>query len=83
MKIARRRLLHALAVGGVVDTAGSAEAPKPTLDTLRAVAMVHGANLSDERLEVLRPVLERRLAQLETLRSFEVDDSVGLDHGSV
>jgi hypothetical protein len=45
--------------------------------------MVHGANLSDERLEVLRPVLERRLAQLETLRSFEVDDSVGLDHGSV
>jgi len=34
-------------------------------------------SLSEDRLKVLRPVLDRRAAQLKALRAFEVDDSVG------
>jgi hypothetical protein len=33
--------------------------------------------LSEVRLKALRPVLDRRAAQLKALRAFEVDDAVG------
>ncbi len=32
--------------------------------------------LSDERMRVLRPILERREAQLQALRDFSIDDSI-------
>jgi hypothetical protein len=60
----------------VALTAGCAAAA--TSDELRHVAAAHGLNLSDERLGVLLPVLERRQAQLRKLREFELDDRDGL-----
>ena len=47
-------------------------------DALRHVAEAHGIELSDARLQVLMPVLERRQSQLKTLRGFELDDTDGL-----
>jgi len=39
------------------------------------VSAAHGTSLSDDRLRVVKPVLENRLRQLQALREFEVDDS--------
>jgi hypothetical protein len=33
--------------------------------------------LSDDRLRVLAPALKNRLARVQALRNFEVDDSIG------
>jgi hypothetical protein len=46
------------------------------VDVLRNVSAAHGSNLSDDRLQVLAPVLKSRAARVQTLRNFEVDDSV-------
>jgi hypothetical protein len=45
--------------------------------TLAAPALAQQQNFSEERLKVLRPVLDRRIAQLTALRALEVDDAVG------
>jgi hypothetical protein len=37
--------------------------------------------LSDDRLRVIAPVLKNRLARLQALRDFEVDDSVAPTQG--
>lgn len=81
MTVARRRLLQALTVAGSLRTAADAQDSKLGLDALRSVSLLHGANLSDDRLEVVKPVLESRLAKLQALRSFEVDDAVGPTQG--
>ena len=69
----RRRLLQSLALAG-----GQSASAQPALEVnvLGNVAAAHGANLSDARLRVLKPVLDRRLAQLRALRDFEFDDGV-------
>lgn len=81
MTIARRRLLQGLAVAGSLEMAANAQPAKLSLDVLRNVSMVHGSNLSDSRLQILMPALERRLRGLQALRSFEFDDAVGLTQG--
>ena len=81
MSISRRRLFRSLALAaGCTPTVQGAETAI-TLDTLRNVSVAHGTNLSDERLRVLKPVLERRIPQLRALRDFEFDDAVGPAHG--
>ena len=65
MSVSRRRMFQALAAGGVAS-AGD----------LRDVATAHGAALTEERLKILEPVLERRKRQLQALRDFKIDDSV-------
>jgi hypothetical protein len=50
--------------------------------TLAAPALAQQIRLSEERLKALQPVLDRRIAQLQALRAFEVDDAVG-PHGCV
>jgi hypothetical protein len=79
MAVSRRRLIQSLAL-----TAGCCEGAGPalSLDALRQVSAFQGTNLSDDRLRVLKPVLERRLADLRALRDFEIDDSVAPVHGS-
>jgi|SRR5271154_6145234 len=76
--VSRRRLLQSAAL-----TAGYATAAETglTLEALRDVSAAHGANLSDDRLRVLKPVLENHLPQLRALRDFEIDDTVAPTQG--
>jgi hypothetical protein len=78
MSIPRRRLLQAVVLAGGAGGAADAQVSEPGTDALRNVSTFHGVSLSDERLGVLKPVLDRRLTQLRTIRSFEFDDTVGL-----
>ena len=86
MILARRRLLQTLTLagGGFHAAAPSAVAQQElTLDAVRAASALHGRDVSDARLQVLKPVLERRLAQLRVLRSLDIDDTIGPSHGLV
>jgi len=76
MKISRRRLFQSLAVAAGSGGAGEAAEPALSLDVLRDVSAFHGTHLSDDRLQILKPVLEHRLEALQPLRDFEIDDSV-------
>ena len=80
MTVSRRRLLQSLALGGCSTAAAGAESAI-TLDVLRDVAAVHGTNLSDDRLRVVKPVLERHLSQVRALRDLEIDDTVAPTQG--
>jgi hypothetical protein len=76
MKISRRQLVQSLALTGGYTTAVDGAEPTITVDVLRNVSVAHGSNLSDDRLRVLAPVLKNRLTRVQTLRDFEIDDSV-------
>lgn len=76
MTVSRRRLLQSLALTAGSSTAAEGAEPTIALEALRNVSAAHGANLRDDRLRVVQPVLERRVAQLQALRDFEVDDTV-------
>jgi hypothetical protein len=75
--VARRRLLQALTLAGGFRAAAGADEPKLSLDVLRDVSSLHGTNLSDARLETIRPALEHRLNELRDFRAFEIDDTTG------
>jgi hypothetical protein len=81
MTIARRRLLQALALAGVPPAEIDAQATTLSVEALRNASLLHGIQLSDQRLEVVKPVVERRLAQLKALRDFAVEDAVGPTEG--
>ncbi len=81
MPVSRRRLLQSLALTGGYGTAAEGAEPAIALDVLRNVSAAHGTNLSDNRLRIVKPVLERRLPQLRALRDFEIDDSVAPTQG--
>ena len=73
MAVNRRRLLKTLTcaggIGGIVPAAADAQAPALTTDR---------SNLSPGRLQIVKPIWERRLTPLQAVRNFEVDDAVGL-----
>jgi hypothetical protein len=77
MNASRRRLLGALAFASGCRRAPNSQESKITVDVLRDTASVHGKNLSDNRLQIIKPALERRLSGLQALRDFEIDDAVG------
>ena len=81
MTVSRRRLFQSLALIGGSGTAAEGAEPPITLEILRDVSAAHGTNLSDDRLRVVKPVLEHRLPQLQAFRDFEVDDSVAPTQG--
>lgn len=76
MAVSRRRLLKTVALAVGSRTAVEAAEPTTSLDILRNVSAAHGTNLTDDRLRVVKPVLEQRLPQLQALRAFECDDAV-------
>lgn len=76
MAVSRRRLVQSLALSTGFGAAADAAEPAVTLNVLRSVSVANGTNFSDERLRVIRPVLENRLPQLRTIREFDFDDSV-------
>ena len=55
--------------------------PSVNVEALRSASEMSGSRLSDERLRVVAPVLKNRLARLQTLRDFEVDDAIAPRHG--
>ena len=81
MTVSRRRLFQSLAITAGYGVAAEGAEPAITLDVLRDVSAVHGTNLSDDRLRVVKPVLEHNLPQLQTLRDFEVDATVAPTQG--
>ena len=81
MTVNRRRLLQSLALTGGYSAAAEGAEPAIALEVLRNVSAVHGTNLSDDRLRVVQPVLERRLPQLWALRELEIDDDVAPTQG--
>lgn len=86
MNVARRRLLQTLTLaGGGFHTAAPPAVAQPglTLDAVRSASTLHGRSVSDARLPILQPVLERRLAQVRVLRNLDIDDSIGPTHGLV
>lgn len=76
MAVSRRRLLKSAALAVGARTAVEAAEPNTSLDVLRDVSAAHGTNLTDDRLRILKPVLEQRFPQLQALRAFEPDDAV-------
>jgi len=84
MSVSRRRLFQSLALASGCGTAAEAAAESDVaLDALRNVSAAHGMNLSDDRLRVLKPVLEQRVARLRALRDFEIDDAVEPSQGII
>ena len=81
MTISRRQLFQSLALAGGYSAAAAGAEPTITLDALRNVSAAHGTNLSDERLRILKPVLEHRLPQVRAIRDFEVNDAVAPTQG--
>ena len=81
MTVSRRRLFQSLTLIGGCGTAAEGAEPAIALDVLRNVSVAHGTNLSDDRLRVVKPVLEHRLPQLRALRDFEIDDTVAPTQG--
>jgi hypothetical protein len=75
MTVSRRRLFQSLAVAGGSSVAEGAEPPS-ALEALRNVSAAHGTSLTDDRLRVVKPVLENRLPQVRALREFAFDDAV-------
>jgi len=81
MTVSRRRLLQSLALTGGGNSAVEGAEPAIALDVLRNVSAAHGTNLSDDRLRVVKPALERRLPPLQAFRDFEIDDTVAPTQG--
>ena len=81
MAVSRRRLVQSLALTGACSRLAEGAEPPVTVEALRNVSAVHGSNLSEDRLRVVAPVLQNRLARLQVLRDFEVDDSVAPTQG--
>jgi hypothetical protein len=77
----RRRLLGAFACAGGFRRTANAQETGITIDVLRGAATVHGNKLSDARLEIIKPALERRLSELRALRALGIDDRVGPTQG--
>ena len=80
MTISRRRLVQSLALTGASNRVVEGAQPI-TVDVLRSASAATATTLSDDRLRIVAPVLNSRLARLQTLRDFEVDDGVAPIHG--
>lgn len=74
-------MFQSLALAGGCSTAADEAESAITLEALRNVSAAHGISLSDDRLRVVKPVLEHSLPQLRALRDFEVDDTVAPTQG--
>lgn len=81
MAVSRRRLFQSLALAAGAGSGAAGAEPTLTLDALRAVSAAHGTGLGDDRLRVVKPVLEHRLAQVRALRDFEFDEAVAPTQG--
>ena len=75
----RRRLLQTLslvAAQGTVACRQTDQERRFSIEVLRNVSTMHGSRLTDERLEVIKPALERQFSRLEAVRRFELDERI-------
>lgn len=73
----RRRLLQALGLTAAHQTLSCGGADQPdqlALEALRAASTLQANPLNGDRLQIIRPVVERNLAQIEAVRAYEFDD---------
>lgn len=75
----RRRLLHALSLVAAQSSVACGQ-PEPdsgvSIAAIRHASSLHRRQLSDERLETIRPAIERQLTELEAVRHFDLDETV-------
>jgi hypothetical protein len=83
MAVSRRRLFKSVALTVGCSRAVKAANPTIELSVLRNVSAMHGTNLSDDRLRVIKPVLEQRVSQLQVIRDFEVNDAIAPTQGII
>ena len=76
MTVSRRRLFYSLALTAGGGAAAEGAEPALSLDVLRDVSVFHGTDFNDDRLRVVKPVLEHRLPQVQALRDFPIDSAV-------
>jgi hypothetical protein len=77
--LSRRRLLQTLSLvvaQGTLACRPTDQERNFSIEVLRNVSTMHGSRLTDERLEAIKPALERQFAQLEAVRRFELDERV-------
>ena len=76
MAVSRRQLVQSLALTGACNRLVKGAEFPITVEILHNASVAHGSNLSGDRLRVVAPVIRNRLARIQTLRDFEIDDSV-------
>jgi hypothetical protein len=81
MAVNRRQLFRSLALTAACSTTVEGAETALSLDILRNVSRVNGTDFTDDRLRVIKPVLEQHLAQLKVFRAFEVVDGVAPTQG--
>lgn len=72
--------MGSVAVAGA-GSAAAQRAPSITPDAVANISAAHGIKLTEDRVRVLQPVLDRRLAQLQALRDFDIEDGVAPTQG--
>ncbi len=75
MAVSRRRLFKTVAVTAAFGAPAEGADPTLSLEVLRNVSTIHGTSLNDDRLRILKPVLEQRQRQLQGLRAFQPADT--------
>ena len=83
MIASRRRLLQSFVVSAAYTPAAEVPDAIITIEALRHVSEAHGIHLGDDRLRVVKPVLEQRKSQLRTLRDFAIEDAVAPTQGTL
>jgi hypothetical protein len=81
MTVSRRRLFQYLAITGGCGASAEGAEPALTLDVLRDVSALHGTNFGDDRLRVVKPVLEHLQVEWRALRDFEIAATVAPTQG--
>ena len=81
MAVSRRLIVQSLVLTGACKRRVERAEPPTTEEVLRNVSGAHGIHLSSDRLRGVAPVLKSRLARLQVLRDFELDDGVAPRHG--
>jgi hypothetical protein len=76
MAVSRRRLFKTVALTAAFGAPAKGANPALSLEVLRNVSTFNGTNLNDDRLRVLKPVLEQRQRQLQGLRAFQPADTI-------
>jgi hypothetical protein len=81
MNISRRQIIQSVTL--TVGAGAPAEAAESAirLNVLLDAARLNGMYLGDDRLRVIKPVIEQRQARLRRLRDFDISDTVAPTQG--
>jgi hypothetical protein len=83
MAVSRRRLFKGVALTAAFGLPAKGADPALTLEVLRDVSTMNGTDLNDDRLRILKPVLEQRQPQFQRLRAYQPADTIAPTAGIV